>query len=91
MLRKKMHQRGIGFPFDSRCAQFDLECAAVLANDNIALCIWHNVNPQNCHSPDHIRAEVNLLGGFGAACDDMQPKNVLGDLVPNNCSSLVEP
>ena len=36
----------------------------MLANDNIALGIWHDVNPQNCHSPDHIRAGVNLLDGF---------------------------
>ena len=73
MLGKKVQQRRIGLPFDSRCAQFNFECAAMLANDNIALCIWDNVNPQNRHSSDHIRAEVKLLDGFGAACDDMRP------------------
>ena len=64
MLGEKAHQRRIGLPFDCRCAQFDLKRVAMLANDNIALGIWHDVNPQNCHSPDHIRAGVNLLDGF---------------------------
>jgi hypothetical protein len=36
----------------------------VLANDNIALGIRNDMNLQNCHLADHIRAEVNSLDGF---------------------------
>jgi hypothetical protein len=35
----------------------------MLAHDNIALGIWHDVNPQNRHSVDYISAWVNLLDG----------------------------
>src|SRR6266496_4649771 len=45
-------------------AQFDLNCAAVFAHDTIGLGIRNDVNAQNCHSADHIRAEVNSLDGF---------------------------
>jgi Protein of unknown function DUF2834 len=61
---KKGDQRRIRLSFNRRCAQFDLNCAAVLANDTIAHGIRNDVNPQNCHSAHHIRAEMNSLDGF---------------------------
>ena len=64
LLGEKANQRRVRLPFDRRCAQFDLNCAAVLAHDTVALRIRNDVNPQNCHSANHIRAEVNLLDGF---------------------------
>jgi hypothetical protein len=64
LLGEKAHQRGIGLPFNRRCAQFDLNCAAVFAHDTVGLGIRNDVNAQNCHSADHIRAEVNSLDGF---------------------------
>jgi len=36
----------------------------VFAHDTIGLGIRNDVNAQNCHSADHIRAEVNSLDGF---------------------------
>ena len=61
---EKADQRCIRFSFDRGCAQFDLNCAAVLAHDTVAHGIRNDVNPQNCHSAHHISAEVNSLDGF---------------------------
>ncbi len=64
LLSEKTDQRRVRFSFNRRCAQFDLNCAAILANDTVTLCIRNDVNAQNCHSADRIRTEVKLLDGF---------------------------
>lgn len=45
-------------------SQFDLNCATVHAHHTATLGIRNDMNPQNCHLADHIRAEVNSLDGF---------------------------
>ena len=51
LLGEKTDQRRIGLPFDRWCAQFDFNCAVVLAHDHVAFGIRNDVNPQNYHSP----------------------------------------
>ena len=64
LLGEKTDQRCICFSFDRRCAQFDLNCAAVLACDTVDLGIRNDANAENCHGADRNRIDVNLLDGF---------------------------
>ena len=60
----KAHQRRVRLPFYRWRAQFDLDCATVFTHDAVALSIWNDVHSEDCHSADHIRAEMNSLDGF---------------------------
>lgn len=63
-LGDKAQQCRVRFPFYRRCAQFDLNCPTVLTYDAVALGMWNDVNSQNGHGADHIRAEMNCLDEF---------------------------
>ena len=74
LLGEKTDQRRVGFSFNRRCAQFDLDRAAVsatgrtrcgeLACDTVDLGIRNDANAENCHGADRNRTNVNLLDGF---------------------------
>jgi hypothetical protein len=51
LLGEKAEQRRIRLSFNRLCAQFDFNCAAVLADDTVALGIRNDVNLQNCLRP----------------------------------------
>ena len=71
---RKRDQRRIRLSFNRGCAQFDLNCAAVLAHDTIAHGIRNDVNPQNLpFGPSYQRRGETRSTDFGAACDDMHP------------------